>query len=312
MKRILPKIFIWCIGLSLITVVIILSFELLTEWLYDEHQLPKNYGKVQTELHLGKGKRQPLIVALGGSEGGNGWNAGQGYRKFLNERGYAFLPIAYFGLDGIPEKLDRIALNGVHDAVLNSAKNPNINENCIAIIGVSKGAELALLLASYYPEYKAVVALSPSNVNFTSTTNPMIKISFPMVMNTSSFSMNGKALPFVPASWKAKLKGFSGDFLGFYEEMLTNISAVELAAIKVENINGGIFLVSGKNDDLWPSTAMSEMMMERLELNNFSHHFEHIEFDGDHYSWGPSMVKVDDFLSKNIMSKNNSNCKQLH
>jgi esterase/lipase len=309
MKKIIPKIMIWCLGLLLMPIVIILSFELLTEWLYDEQELPKNYGKVQAELHLGEGKKQPLIVALGGSEGGNSWNASAGYRKFLNERGYAFLPIAYFGAEGIPDKLDRISLNGVHDTILHAAKNPNINENCIAIIGVSKGAELALLLASYFSEYKAVVGLSPSNVNFTSTTNPMIKISFPLVMNTPSFSMNSKALPFVPASWKAKLKGLSGDFLGFYEEMLTNISAVELAAIKVENINGGIFLVSGKYDDLWPSTAMSEMMMERLESNNFSHHFEHLEFDGDHYSWGPSMVKVNDFLSKNIMSKNNSNCK---
>ncbi|WP_438863991.1 acyl-CoA thioester hydrolase/BAAT C-terminal domain-containing protein [Neptunicella sp.] len=309
MKKIIPRIFIWCLGLLLIPTVIVLSFELLTEWLYDEHQLPKNYGKVQTELHLGKGKRQPLIVALGGSEGGNSWNASVGYRKFLNERGYAFLPIAYFGLDGIPEKLDRIALNGVHEAVLNAAKNPNINENCIAIIGVSKGAELALLLASYYPEYKAVVALSPSNVNFTSTTNPMVKISFPLVMDTPSFSIDGKSLPFVPASWKAKLKGFSGDFLGFYEDMLANKSAVKLATIKVENINGAIFMVSGKYDNLWPSSAMSEMMMARLTLNNFSHHFEHLEFDGDHYSWGPSMVEVDDFLSEQIMSKNNLDCR---
>lgn len=309
MKKIIPNIFIWCLGLLLIPIVIVLSFELLTEWLYDEHQLPENYGKVQTELYLGKDKRQPLIVALGGSEGGNGWNMSVRYRQFLNERGYAFLPIAYFGLDGIPEKLDRIALNGVHEAVLNAAKNPNINENCIAIIGVSKGAELALLLASYYSEYKAVVALSPSNVNFTSTTNPMVKISFPLVMNTPSFSIDGKSLPFVPASWKAKLKGFSGDFLGFYEEMLTNKSAVELAAIKVENINGAIFMVSGKYDNLWPSSAMSEMMMERLTLNSFSHYFEHLEFDGDHDSWGPSMVEVDDFWSEQIMSKNNSDCR---
>lgn len=309
MKKIIPKIFIWCLGLLLIPIVIVLSFELLTEWLYDKHQLPENYGKVQTELYLGKDKRQPLIVALGGSEGGNGWNMSVRYRQLLNERGYAFLPIAYFGLDGIPEKLDRIALNGVHEAVLNAAKNPNINENCIAIIGVSKGAELALLLASYYSEYKAVVALSPSNVNFTSTANPMVKISFPLVMNTPSFSIDGKSLPFVPASWKAKLKGFSGDFLGFYEEMLTNKSAVELAAIKVENINGAIFMVSGKYDNLWPSSAMSKMMMERLTLNSFSHYFEHLEFDGDHYSWGPSMVEVDDFWYEQIMSKNNSDCR---
>jgi esterase/lipase len=308
MKKIILKILIWCLGLLLLPIVIILGFELLTESFYDEHDLPKNYGKVEAKLYLGEGKRQPLIVAFGGSEGGNTWDKWVGYRKYLNKLGYAFLPVAYFGEKGIPEKLDRIALNGVHDAVLKAAKNPNINENCIAIIGVSKGGELALLLASHYSEYKAVVALSPSNVNFTSTTNPMIKISFPIVMNTPSFSMKGKSLPFVPANWYAKLKGFSGDFLTFYDDMLTNVSAVELAAIKVENINGAILMISGTNDDMWPSSAMSEMMIERLELNDFSHHFEHLEFDGGHSIWVKKLGRVNNFLSKHIMSKNNSNC----
>ncbi|MFT5850202.1 MAG: dienelactone hydrolase [Colwellia sp.] len=309
MKKIIPKILIWCLGLSLLPFLLILGFELLSESFYDEHDLPKNYGKVGAKLYLGEGKRQPLIVALGGSEGGNIWDKWVGYRKSLNKRGYAFLPIAYFGEKGIPEKLDRIALNGVHDAVLNAAKNPNINENCIAIIGGSKGGEMALLLASYYSEYKAVVALSPSNVNFTSTTNPMIKISFPIVMNTPSFSMNGESLPFVPANWRAKLKGGSGDFLGFYEDMLTNTLAVELAAIKVEKINGPILMMSGTNDELWPSSVMSEMMIERLKLNNFSHNYEHLELYGGHGIWVRHMNMIDNFLSKNIMSKNNSNCR---
>jgi len=47
MKKIILKILIWCLGLSLLPIMIILSFELLTEWLYDEHELPKNYGNVQ-------------------------------------------------------------------------------------------------------------------------------------------------------------------------------------------------------------------------------------------------------------------------
>ncbi|MFT6735735.1 MAG: hypothetical protein ACJAS9_003949, partial [Polaribacter sp.] len=29
---------------------IILAFELFTEWFFDEHELQKNYGKVQVEL----------------------------------------------------------------------------------------------------------------------------------------------------------------------------------------------------------------------------------------------------------------------
>jgi hypothetical protein len=38
---------------------IILAFELFTEWFFDEHELQKNYGKVQVELYLIEGKKQP-------------------------------------------------------------------------------------------------------------------------------------------------------------------------------------------------------------------------------------------------------------
>ena len=33
--------------------------------------LPENYSNVESRLYLGKGENQPLIVGLGGSEGGN-------------------------------------------------------------------------------------------------------------------------------------------------------------------------------------------------------------------------------------------------
>ena len=38
---------------------------------FDSSKLPLNYGKVNSELFLGEGKEQPLLVYFGGSEGGN-------------------------------------------------------------------------------------------------------------------------------------------------------------------------------------------------------------------------------------------------
>ena len=37
------------------------------------NDLPENYGQVQPILYLGEGEKQPLVVGLGGSEGGNPW-----------------------------------------------------------------------------------------------------------------------------------------------------------------------------------------------------------------------------------------------
>ena len=68
------------------------------------------------------------------------------------------LAIGYFAMDGTPARLDRIALEGVHDAIAHAAADPRIDGRCIAFIGGSKGGELALTLASHCPDIKAGMA----------------------------------------------------------------------------------------------------------------------------------------------------------
>lgn len=135
---------------------------------FDTETLPDNHGKVQTELFLSDSDNQPLVVGLGGSEGGNGWAGkhGKKQRELLQENGYAFLAVAYFGADGIPKNLDRIAIEGVHKAVIEASQHPQIDESRIAVLGVSRGSELALLLGSYYSEYKCVVGIVPGSSVF--------------------------------------------------------------------------------------------------------------------------------------------------
>src|ERR1700741_565568 len=92
-------------------------------------------------LYLGKGKKQPLIVGLGGSEGGNAW-ASDYWKKTRDEfisKGYAFLALGYFGAKGTPDTLNKISVEEVHLAILEAAKDPQIDENKIAIVGGSRG-----------------------------------------------------------------------------------------------------------------------------------------------------------------------------
>ena len=75
---------------------------------------------VESKLYLGKGKNQPLIVGLGGSEGGNAWTS-EYWKKTRDqfiEKGYAFLAIGYFGAKGTPDTLNEIAINQVYDAIM--------------------------------------------------------------------------------------------------------------------------------------------------------------------------------------------------
>jgi len=69
-------------------------------------------------------------------------------------------------------------------------------------------------------------------------------------------------------------------FRASYERGLKNRPAVEAAIIPAENINGPILLISGDNDAIWPSTIMAEMVVDRLERNNFPHPYQHLKYKG--------------------------------
>src|SRR6187549_1867554 len=134
-------------------------FVLLTIASACSNDVPENSGKVEAKLYLGEGYNQPLLVGLGGSEGGNAWTSDRwkATRDEFIAKGYAFLAIGYFGAKGTPEACDRISIDAVHTAIIEASKNSKVDGNRIALIGGSKGAELALLLASYYNDISCVV-----------------------------------------------------------------------------------------------------------------------------------------------------------
>ena len=180
--------------LSISVVVLALALFAWIKWTvahFDTKTLPARHGQVDTVLYAREGGKRPLLVALGGSEGGNAW-ANDRWRKqrerFLDQ-GYAMLAVGYFGTPHSPEHLDRISLDGIHAAILKAAQDPRVDGRCIAVIGGSRGGELALLLASHYPDIRAVVAIVPGSAVFPALTQ---------AMNTPGFSFHDKPLPFVP------------------------------------------------------------------------------------------------------------------
>ena len=263
---------------------------------FDTETLPENHGRVKTQLFLSGESGQPLVVGLGGGEGGNAWAGPHGakQRALLEKNGYAFLSVAYFGVEGTPEYLDRIAIDGVHKAVIEASQHPQINGNCIAIMGVSRGGELALLLGSYYNEYKCVIGIVPGSAVFASITD---------AMTTPGFSHNDESLPFVPVPWRAAPPLLTGDLRGAFEKMMEDTEAMETAAIKVENISGPVLLISSTEDEQWPSMEMSEAMMKRLKDNNFPYTSLHIPLEGGHNEHHDEFDKVITFLDMHLRSQ---------
>ena len=60
---------------------------------------------------------------------------------------------------------------------------------------------------------------------------------------------------------------------------MEDIAQVERASIPVENINGAVLLITGKDDRLWPSSYMADQVIDRLKLHEFSHPYSHLSYE---------------------------------
>jgi pimeloyl-ACP methyl ester carboxylesterase len=291
-----------CMSVSLLTILLIgVGYGWYKVKTFDTTTLPARYGQVDQQLFLGNGSRQPLLVGLGGSEGGNAWASDhwQGQREAFVKQGYAFLALGYFGMRDTPQKLDRISLDGIHDAILAAARNPQVDGRCIAVIGGSRGAELALTLASRYDDIKAVVAIVPSSTIFVGDT---------IVMKTSPFMYHDQPLPFVPLPWSAIPDLLRGHLRPAFEKMLANTAAVRAAAIPVERINGPVYLLSAKHDELWPSAEMSSAMIQRLQVHGFRRYYAHDAVDGGHGAPLEHFDRIEAFLGEHFLADSPAGC----
>ncbi len=252
--------------------------------------LPDNHGRLDTHLYLSDSARQPLLVGFGGGSGGNDWerNYLKPKRDSIRALGYAVLAIGYFNSGTSPKSLDRISLNAIADTILSIARrHPQIDTSRIILMGASKGGELVLNLASRYPCFKGVIALSTSHVSF-----PALTIS----ANTSSWTYHDTPVPFVPAPFETIWPALKGDLHGAFSMMLEDTVAVKQAEIEVEKINGSILILSANEDEQWPATKMSHRLVERLNQKNFQYPYKHIVLKGGHIEPLNHFNRVYEFL----------------
>ena len=224
------------------------------------------------------GAAAPAIVTLGGSGG-----AMRGAREsaaLLASRGFVAMSLAYFAMDGLPDHLIEIPLEYFERALTWLRRHPAVDGGKVGISGVSRGGELVLLLGSTFPELiDAIVAWVPSNVLWAGIGPGNSAIGSP------SWSYDGAPLPFMPdrvtPEQDAEILG--DEPVALTRRYLINLedrAAVRRAAIPVERIRCPLLLVSGDDDAMWPSTLMSEMVVERLAEHNHQYHYQHLRYSG--------------------------------
>jgi dienelactone hydrolase len=211
----------------------------------------------------------PLVILLGGGEGGIG---ADDYAQIIASHGYAVLALAYFGMENLPKNMERIPVEYFFNAIDWVKEKQFIDSSRIVIMGGSKGGEAALLVASMRSDIKGVIAISPSSVRWQGLINGPLAFFF----KKSSWTLNGKELHFQRNCYNAEeVSKFHTntsqiELRQFFATILTDEkSKIEPAIINVEKINGPIMLIAGKDDKLWPSHYMCQMIEKRLDSLNF-------------------------------------------
>ncbi|MHC1723897.1 MAG: alpha/beta fold hydrolase [Aminipila sp.] len=232
---------------------------------------------------------QKVVILLGGSEGGKSWSShlDNKTRRDLLERGYAILSLAYFGTDGVPKTLQSIPLEYFEKSINWALSQPGIDKSGVAVMGASKGGEAALLLATYFPEkVKAVIGIVPSSNVFQG-----IDGFIPCNKDVSSWSYKGKDIPYAQLIknnnfekalklWKKEQKI---EWTEVYSDAIKNPEADKKSAIMLEKAKCPIFLLSGKQDQVWPSYQMCNKLVNRLKQYSYGYHFEHLTYEeADH------------------------------
>ncbi len=225
---------------------------------------------LDTKYYPASGESKNIaIMFLGGSDGGMPNFNFEGYTS----KGYSCLAVGYFGTENTPDHLEMIPLEYFEDVIKMYKSKPEIENKKIVVIGGSKGGELVLLLASKYKQIDGVVAKVPSSVVFQGIGGP-----------SSSWSYKGEPVPFVPYAPYDYSKIVNHQYVEMYKLSIEQTEAVEKAAIKVENINGPILLISGKEDRMWPSAQMGDMVIKRLEEKKFPHWYRHFAYENADHS----------------------------
>jgi dienelactone hydrolase len=232
------------------------------------------------------GDRLPVVIVLSGSGGGFDLDKA----ALIARHGFATFALAYFGTPPLPTWLHHIPLEYFEGAFGWLCAQPEVDPKRLGMLAVSRGAELALLLGSRFPQIRAVVAYAPSSVVWAAGGRDKETGELP-----PSWTHGGEAIPFVPLPLRqfifrsaipvALLKR-PVMFRDLFSAGLRNSKAVAAAAIPVEQIHGPIMLISSGDDHLWPAKEMSDAIVARLEKYAFAHRVEHL-----HYSNAGHMLR---------------------
>jgi dienelactone hydrolase len=215
----------------------------------------------------------PAVLLLGGSEGGLG--GGRSAQSLLTQ-GYSVLSLAYFGAPGLPDKLRLVPLEYFAAALQWLRAQPGVDPARIGLVGTSKGAEAALLIALRDPRIAAVAVGAPQSVVWIAPDSCGED-------ETSSWTSGGKPLEPLPCGQGDDVV----DALTAYTAGLRLLPQHPAARIAAERIAAPILLECGEADSLGPSCTMARQIAAAAG----PHKVQLLAYpDAGHASFGPPVA----------------------
>lgn len=230
---------------------------------FQRYYLPKTLrfkniylNKAKARLFYGKEWRnRPAIIVLSGSEGG--LEKAQNIAQLLASRGFVTMSLAYFGLDGLPADLCRIPLESIEEALAFLKSSSLVDSQRIGIYGRSKGAELALLAASYFQEIKAIVANAPTDCVYEGLKGKWNA-------GCSSWTYREKEIPYT----KFQLLNFAAERF-FHKKLLKKNTA---SLFSMADISAPCLFIAALEDEIWDAYGAVTNIMKQLK-DNTKHDF---------------------------------------
>ncbi|WP_394130077.1 acyl-CoA thioester hydrolase/BAAT C-terminal domain-containing protein [Shewanella maritima] len=228
------------------------------------------------------------VLVLGGSEGG----VPNKLAQVSIDAGFPTLALAYFNSEGLPHELENIPVEYIDTAINWLLAQPNVQTDKLMVVGWSKGAELALLIASRDSRISRVVAIAPSSVIWAGILQDWTKVP------NSSWTEHGTSLQHVSFNPTGPINGL----VDLYTQSLDNRNDQSRADIPVQDIAAQVLLMSGKQDEIWPATRMAEQICQQMN-SNVAGQCQHISYDKPHlldYEFLDSNTQMNQSLIKHL------------
>lgn len=226
--------------------------------------------------------RHPAILILGGSEGGLG-NSTKRNALALQAEGFSVLQLSFYRAPGEPHNLELVPLETFSAGLAWLRRQPAVDPDRVGIVGGSKGAEAALLVATRHPELRAVVAGMPSSVVWEGLSWE------DSGRFGSSWSERGRPVDYLPnGGWQ-----WTFDVSGIYRTALENLPRHPGAAIPIERSSAPVLLICGEADALWPSCPMARQLQLRARQYSRPELTVLAYPDAGHGVFGPPLAETD-------------------